>query len=132
MVNHMISELLAAPEGEHYQFKEAKTRFSFTEALKCCCALANGGGGKLVLGISDKRPRKVVGSEAFEQPERTIETLSSKLRIKVEFKLYEYEGMRVLVFEVSSRPVGVPVQVDGIAWWYDGDSTSRFSARYFL
>jgi len=117
-----INELLNAPEGEQYQFKEAKNRFSYTEALKCCCALANSGGGKLVFGISDKRPRKVVGSVAFEQPERTRESLSSKLRIKVDFKLYEYEGERVLVFEVAGRPIGVPVQVDGVAWWYDGDS----------
>jgi len=117
-VHYNITELLNAPEGEHYQFKEAKNRFSFTDALKCCCALANGGGGKLVLGISDKRPRKVVGSEAFEQPERARESLSNKLRIKV----YEYESKRILVFEVANRPIGVPVQVNGIAWWYDGDS----------
>ena len=68
-----IEELLKAPEGEHYQFKEAKNRFDFTEAVKCCCALANSGGGKFVLGISDKRPRSVVGSAAFELPERTRE-----------------------------------------------------------
>jgi len=66
-----IEELLKAPEGEHYEFKEAKNRFNFQEILKYCCALANCGGGKLVLGISDSRPRKVVGSNVFEQPERT-------------------------------------------------------------
>ena len=63
-----IRELLEAQEGEHTQFKEAKNRFDFGEAAKCCCALANNGGGKLVFGISDKRPRRVVGSNAFEQP----------------------------------------------------------------
>lgn len=36
--------------------------------------------------------------------------------------LYDDEGRRVLVFEVASRPMGLPVQVDGIAWWYEGDS----------
>jgi ATP-dependent DNA helicase RecG len=117
-----LEELLNAPEGEHYQFKEAKTRYSFEDAAKCCCALSNCGGGKLVLGISDKRPRKVVGSKAFEQPERTREGLIEKLRVRVDFKLYEDDGERVLVFEVASRPVGIPVQVDGTAWWYSGDS----------
>ena len=34
-----IKELLAAPEGEHYEFKEAKNRFDFQEAVKYCCAL---------------------------------------------------------------------------------------------
>lgn len=56
-----IQALLEAKEGEHIQFKEAKNRFDAGEATKCCCALANDGGGKLVFGISDKRPRTVVG-----------------------------------------------------------------------
>ena len=51
-----IQELLENQEGEHIQFKEAKNRFDFGEAAKCCCALANNGGGKLVFGITDKRP----------------------------------------------------------------------------
>ena len=29
---------------------------------------------------------------------------------------------RVLVFIVPARPIGLPVQVDGVAWWRDGDS----------
>ena len=70
-----IKELLEAKEGERVQFKEAKNRFDSNEAARCCCALANCGGGK-----------------------------------------------RVLVFEVSSRPLGLPVQADGVAWWYEGDS----------
>ena len=117
-----ITELLEAPEGAHHQFKEAKNRYSYTDTLKICCALSNSGGGKFVLGITDERPRKVVGSKAFVQPERTREGLANKLRIKVDFKVYEHEGNRVLVFEVAPRPIGVPVQVNGIAWWYDGDS----------
>lgn len=117
-----INDLLNAKEGEQYQFKEAKQRFDFGEAARCCCAIANGGGGRLVFGISDKRPRKVVGSKAFDQPERTRKGLIEKLRVMVDFHLYEYEGKRVLVFDVASRPLGLPVQVDGVAWWYEGDS----------
>ena len=117
-----IEELLNAPEGEHYEFKEAKNHMDFQETLKYCCALANCGGGKLVLGITDSRPRKVVGSEAFEQPERTRNGLIEKLRIRVDFNLYEYNGKRVLVFEVAGRPVGLPIQVDGRYWWRNGDS----------
>jgi ATP-dependent DNA helicase RecG len=117
-----VEELLNAPEGEHYEFKEAKNRFDFKEILKYCCALANCGGGKFVLGITDSRPRKVVGSTAFEQPERTKNGLIEKLKIRVDFDLYEYNGKRILVFEVASRPIGLPVQVDGKAWWREGDS----------
>ena len=52
-----IQELLEEKEGEQTQFKEAKNHFDFGDAAKCCCALANNGGGKLVFGITDKRPR---------------------------------------------------------------------------
>ena len=117
-----LGELMEAQEGEGIQFKEAKNRFDFGEALRCCCALSNCGGGKLVFGISDKRPRQVVGSQAFEQPERTRKGLIDKLHIMVDFQVYEHEGKRVLVFEIAGRPVGLPVQADGVAWWYEGDS----------
>ena len=90
MINNpvTIEELLNAKEGEQYQFKEAKNRFDSGEAARCCCALANCGGGKLVFGITDKRPRKVVGSAAFEQPERTRKGLIDKLKVMVDFQLY--------------------------------------------
>lgn len=117
-----IEELLKAKEGESIQFKEAKNRFDSGEAARCCCALANCGGGKLVFGITDKRPRQVVGSSAFDQPERTRMGLIDKLKIMVDFQLYEYQGKRVLTFDVAGRPLGLPVQCDGVAWWYEGDS----------
>lgn len=117
-----IEELLNSEEGEHIQFKEAKKRFDFEEAARCCCALSNCGGGKLVFGISDRRPRCVVGSEAFEQPERTRKGLIDKLKIMIDFQLLSENGKRVLIFNVAGRPLGMPVQTDGVAWWYEGDS----------
>lgn len=117
-----IEELLTAKEGENFQFKEAKNRFDMGEATRCCCALANCGGGRLVFGITDKRPRKVVGSAAFDQPERTRKGLIDKLKVMVDFQTYIHDGKRVLVFNVAARPLGLPVQVDGVAWWYEGDS----------
>ncbi|MCH4073092.1 AlbA family DNA-binding domain-containing protein [Pseudoramibacter sp.] len=117
-----VQALLEAKEGEHIQFKEAKRRFDFGDAAKCCCALANDGGGKLVFGITDKRPRSVVGSEAFEQPERTRMGLMEKLKINIDFQIFHYDEKRVLVFDVKSRPIGLPVQYDGIAWIYEGDT----------
>jgi ATP-dependent DNA helicase RecG len=118
----IVSAILDASEGEHIEFKEAKNSFEFDKLVKYSCAIANCGGGKLVLGVSDRRPRRVVGSNAFSQPERTRASLIQKLHIRIDFQLYEHEGKRVLVFEIASRPFGLPVQVDGIAWWRDGDS----------
>ena len=87
-----IDELLNAPEGEHFEFKEAKMRFDSNEAARYCCALSNWGGGKLILGISDKRPRQVIGSRAFDQPEGTRKGLMDKLRIRVDFNILDYHG----------------------------------------
>ena len=52
-----IEELLNAPEGERFELKEAKVRFDSGEAARYCCALSNCGGGRLVLGVSNKLTR---------------------------------------------------------------------------
>ena len=114
-----IAGLLNAKEGENFEFKEAKHSFEFDELAQYSCALAHEGGGYVVLGITDKRPRTVVGSKAFEQPERTRHSLIDKLHINVDFEeLSDDEHRRVLVFCIPSRPIGVVVQYekDGIAW----------------
>lgn len=78
-----------------------------------------------MFGITDKRTRKVGGSQAFEQPERTRKGLIDRLHINVGFmELTDDAGHRVLVFIMPSRPIGQVVQnsKDGIAWWRIGDS----------
>ena len=123
-----IKELLTAKEGENFEFKEAKNSFEFDELARYACALSNSGGGYVVFGITDKRPRKVVGTRAFAQPERTRYSLIDKLHINVDFEvLFDENQRRVLVFRIPARPVGVAVQFekDGIAWWRVGDSLVR-------
>ena len=116
-----IAKLLHAKEGENIEFKEAKNRFDFEELVKYACAISNQGGGKIVLGVSDRRPREVVGSKAFDQPERTRKGLMDRLHIKVDFEEVFENGLRVLIFIIAARPVGLPVQADGIAYWRNGD-----------
>ena len=117
-----IDDILNAPEGERIEFKEAKNSYEFDELVKYACAIANCGGGLIILGISDRRPRKVIGSRAFSQPERTKEGLINKLHIRIDFQEYKENGKRILVFEIASRPFGLPVQTNGITWWRKGDS----------
>lgn len=118
-----LEELLVAKEGEHFEFKKAEHRFDYTELQKYASAISNEGGGKIVLGISDSRPRKVIGTKAFDQPERTRKGLIDSLRINVDFEVFnDGTESRVLVFIIPARPIGLPVQVDGVAWWRDGDS----------
>jgi ATP-dependent DNA helicase RecG len=51
-------------ENECLEFKEAKQQFDTTKLMRYCVALANEGGGYLVLGVTDKLPRMMVGSKA--------------------------------------------------------------------
>ncbi|MEH1852166.1 MAG: ATP-binding protein [Nostoc sp.] len=66
--------LLVPTETERLEFKEAKQQFDSTKLLKYCVALANEGGGYIVLGVTDKRPCQVVGSLAWG----TAEALNAK------------------------------------------------------
>jgi hypothetical protein len=64
-----LSEFLALLEDDEsgrLEFKAAKSHYDFEELLKYCAALANEGGGKMILGVSDKKPRAIVGTAAFQ------------------------------------------------------------------
>ena len=55
-------------EHPRLEFKEAKTQFDNRRLYEYCVALANEGGGYLLLGVADKPPRPVVGTQAFANP----------------------------------------------------------------
>lgn len=89
--------------------------------MKYCAALANEGGGSIVLGVTDVRPRKVVGSSVFSDLERTKAGLIEKLRLRIEAAEIMHPNGRVLVFTAPSRPIGVPISVDGAYWMRAGE-----------
>jgi ATP-dependent DNA helicase RecG len=117
-----LEELLASKEGEHCEFKEAKSRYDFETLVKYCAAIANEGGGDFVLGVTDERPRCIVGTRAFSQPERTRASLIQHLRLNIDFSVIDHPDGRVLVFHIPSRPLGTPVKYKGIYWQRQGDS----------
>lgn len=122
MGTEQLDAWINATEGEHFEFKEARNRFSFDNLVKYCCALANEGGGKVILGVTDKRPREVVGTRAFQQPENTRRKLMESIHLRIDVFEIIRSGKRVLVFDVPARPVGGPVQVKGIYWSRSADS----------
>ncbi|OCC14775.1 putative transcriptional regulator [Dissulfuribacter thermophilus] len=65
-----LEKVVDSHEGEHCEFKEAKNNYYFETLAKYCASLANEGGGDFILGVTDKRPRRIVGTQAFNQPER--------------------------------------------------------------
>ena len=113
---------LEAPEGTRLEFKSATGGFHFDELVKYCVALANEGGGKILLGISDKRPRQVLGTQAFQEPGRTEAGLFERLHRRIPVEEYQHENKRVLIVHVPSRNPGEAWQSDGRFWMWAGDA----------
>ncbi len=113
-----LQQWLDEPEGTNLEFKEAKQNYHFEKLVEYCVALANEGGGKIVLGVTDRRPRRIVGTAAFAEPGRTEAGLHDRLshRIPVE-EVHTAEG-RVLV-------VHVPPRLPGTAWNVNGRYLKR-------
>jgi ATP-dependent DNA helicase RecG len=119
---NQLTELLVSKEDEHLEFKEAKLQFDFDRLVKYCAAIANERGGKLILGVTDQRPRKVVGSRAFPDLERTKTRLLEELRIRVDAYTVLHPNGRVVVFDIPSRPVGSPIAHRGAYLMRSGES----------
>lgn len=120
-LNHWLS---TSTESEHLEFKEAKQQFDTTKLLRYCVALANEGGGHLVLGVSDSPPRRVVGTQAFVAATDLNDIkarIVDKLHIRVDVHEFVHADGRVLVFEIPSRSQGQPLEIDGTYLMRAGD-----------
>lgn len=113
---------MKADEDEHLEFKEAKNSYSFEDLLKYCAALANEGGGKIILGVTNRMPREVIGTQAFRDVGRTKAGLVEHLRLRIEADEELHHNGRVLIFSVPSRPLGSPIGVKGAYWMRSGES----------
>lgn len=127
-----LDRWLASPaEAEHLEFKEAKQQFDPAKLLRYCAALANEGGGRLVLGVSDKQPRCVVSTRAFPTGGALNDVKAlvvDKLHLRVDVTELQHPDGRVLVFEVPARPVGQAVLCDGVALMRAGEDTVAMTA----
>ena len=109
-----IDQWLKAPsENQHLEFKEAREQYDTRKASEYCVALANEGGGHLLLGIADTLPRKVIGTRAFRDTVKAADKLFQAVGFRVNIEEVEHPQGRVLVFEVPSRPRGTAYHLDG-------------------
>jgi len=117
--------LNAPAENEHLEFKEARTRFDEEKVLQYCAALANEGGGHLILGVTNQYPRQVIGTQAFV-PEQKINQLKKRivetLSMRVEVTEVAHPDGRVLVFDIPPRPSGHPIALGGAYFMRAGES----------
>ena len=115
-----LDEWLKEKEGEHFEFKEAKNDYSFDKLVKYCVALANEGGGRIILGVTDQPPRQIVGTGAYLNLEKTKVSLMERLPLRIEaVEIFDPRG-RVLVFHIPSRPLGYPIAHKGAYWMRRG------------
>lgn len=126
-LNEQLEEWINSQEGEHFEFKEAKDNFKLEILAQYCCALANEGGGKIIFGVTDKRPRQVVGTKVFSQTEVIRRSLMDRIPLRIEVIEIHYDGKRVLVFDIPPRPVGMAIQYEGVYWAREADSLKPLS-----
>jgi ATP-dependent DNA helicase RecG len=128
-----IQEIKKLRETEDkIEFKEAKAQFSYNSGRKSVLgyvsALANEGGGYLILGVRESAPHEICGSPAFEGREGKLEQdvyRDLKIRIRTQ-TLYE-EANRVLVIEIPSRPIGKLIYFEDVPLMRVGESLTKMS-----
>jgi len=136
-----INELKSKKESEDkVEFKSATKDFPYnggshtnqTERRKCflgyVVALSNEGGGTLVLGMSDKNPHDVVGTQfAIDKVGNLVDGVYDLLKIRVHIEELFEDGKRVLVTTIPARPIGKPMKFEGVALMRTGESLRNMS-----
>jgi ATP-dependent DNA helicase RecG len=97
-------------------------QFDTKKLFRYCVALANEGGGKLILGVTDRRPRRVVGTQAFLDTEEMKARLVDWFNLRIEVETVGHADGRVLIFHVPSRPIASPLHYEGAYLMRAGES----------
>ncbi|MDD2772539.1 MAG: putative DNA binding domain-containing protein [Elusimicrobiales bacterium] len=110
----IFNSWLKQHEGLNLEFKAARNSFSHDKDLPdYCAALANEGGGMLILGVDDKT-HEVVGTNAFHGNHAKLShDLLNTIKIRVDVEELHHPDGRVLIFHVPARQPGQPVQSTG-------------------
>ncbi len=128
MTLHQLQQWMDSKEDEHLEFKKAENNFHFEKLVKYCAAIANENGGKIIFGVTDRRPRKVTGTQIFREVERTKAGLIERLRLRIDCDEVAHPNGRVLVFHVPARPIGMPIHIDGAYWMRGGEDLVPMTA----
>ncbi|MCM1296584.1 MAG: putative DNA binding domain-containing protein [Muribaculaceae bacterium] len=128
------------------EFKEAKHDYPFAggkhtdpkDRRKCVLgyivALANEKGGMLVLGMHDKLPHEVVGSDfAKDETGQLEDEIYKRLYIRVHCEeLFDKDKKRVLVIHVPPRPIGKALRFEGVPLMRVGESLREMDDQEYF
>ncbi|MBZ5491211.1 MAG: putative DNA binding domain-containing protein [Acidobacteriia bacterium] len=114
-------------ETQVLEFKEAKNQYDSEKLFSYCIAIANEGGGHLLLGIKNKAPREVVGTAAVNDPIGMADKVLQKLAFRVEVDVVQHPHGRVVVLTIPSRPKGPPLHLEGRYLMRSGESLTAMT-----
>ncbi len=110
-------------ETQRLEFKEAKNQFDGKKLCEYCVAIANEGGGLLLLGIADRPvPRPIVGTLAFQNTVAQAEKLFQQIGFRVDIEEVAHPDGRVLVFHIPTRPRGTAYHLGGAYLMRSGEA----------
>lgn len=132
-----IQEIKYLKETEDkVELKLAQTQFNYNSGRKSLLgyvvALANEGGGKIILGVKENQspPHEIIGSEAWNGKEGKLEQdiyRDKQIRITTEVI---YDGnKRVLILHVPPRPVGKFLTFEDVSLMRVGEDLLPMSQR---
>lgn len=139
-----LEDLMLLPaETEWVEFKEAKTTFDTEKLGQYFSALSNEANlksqpaGWLIFGVTDKRPRRVVGTQ-YKPDRPSLDALkkqvadhtSSRLTFEEIHELIRPEG-RVLMFQIPAALRGVPTTWKGHDYGRDGESLGALNPHEY-
>ena len=110
-------------ESQNLEFKQATSQYDTQKLFRYCVAIANEGGGQLILGVTDAPPREVVGTAAFHNPGDIQSRILDKLGMRVVAEEVQHALGRVLVFHIPGRLRGSAYQIDGAYLMRSGEDT---------
>lgn len=100
-------------ETQNLEFKEAKTQYDTKKLSRYCVAIANEGGGHLILGVKGKLPREVVGTQAFPDVVDIAGKLFTWVGFRIDIEEINHPDGRILVFIIPARPRGTAYHYEG-------------------
>ena len=134
-INQLLDTFLTRREDEVLEFKEARKGLQTDDLRKYVSALSNEANLRrkdyawLIYGVSDKFPRKAVGTE-YQVPVKLKQDIAGSMTAGLTIReVYEAErdGRRILMFQIPAAPKGIPIAWNGHYFGRNGESTCALS-----